>query len=457
MLPQLSAASAACLALLAGGLAPASAQVLPECDPNCRTGAQIASLTGGLTSQNTLNTINVYLSALDGQLQNQWFNPVNVGDLLRIMAQIAALQTQLREKAAQLAAIESALAAAGAREQAELIRQKAELERQIATLQSQIGGAQQALAGGPGNQQKTQLPFAPERGLPPPGSPWRDPAIARALGYAAAPDATGSGYGYGGTGTRWSAWAEATTTRFERSGAAATDGDARAVTAGLNYRAAERLIVGMMFGYESQRFDTTFNGGFLRGSGPSLGPFASVLVTPNIIFNVTAGAASLGYSASDGTASGGYDARRYSASASVVGNWRFGAWRFAPRASLSYARELRDGYIDSAGLAVPSSTIVASRFSAGPEVGYTFVARDQSFAMEPFAFAALDCDHSNQPGVIGAGGIVISDSACGGRAGGGFKTIHANGATGMVGASYNSIGRADQSSWSLQGRFDLRF
>jgi outer membrane autotransporter protein len=255
----------------------------------------------------------------------------------------------------------------------------------------------------------------------------------------------------------WSAWADTTYTGFSRDGPAATDGHASVATGGLDYRFSQPLIVGVMVGYENQNFNTTFNGGYLRGSGPTAGPYASWQPLPSVILNVAVGRAILDYSMSDGTGAGSYSARRDYVSASLVGNWRRGPWRFTPRANIYYARENHDGYVDSTGAAVPGATVKLGRASVGPEIGYTIVAPGGTWAIEPFAFGALDCDTVSQPGIVGADGIVVTDSKCGGRAGGGVKAVTAGNFSGLLGASYNSIGRSDQSSWSLRASAQLRF
>jgi len=95
------------------------------------------------------------------------------------------------------------------------------------------------------------------------------------------------------------------------------------------------------------------------------------------------------------------------------------------------------------------------RVSVGPEIGYSLVRFGGR--VEPFAFVALDCDFGSRPGIVAINGVVIADRSCGGRAGGGVKRAYGSSLSGSVSAAYNSIGRPDQNSWTLQGRVQVNF
>ena len=288
--------------------------------------------------------------------------------------------------------------------------------------------------------------------------PWRDPVFVNGLAYTANAQAAPSrGTLQKIAGTHWSTWAEGIYTRFDRSGPAATSGHSEIVTGGLDYRVAGPFIAGFAFGYETQRFNTKFNGGFFRGSGPTIGPYASWLMSPNVMVNVTAGLAALDHSVSDGSALGHYHATRYFASGSIIGTWRQGLWRFSPRVNAYYASDQRAGYVDTMGLAIPSGRVTAGRLSAGPEIGYSLLGPHGLSIVEPFMFAALECDFTNRGAIVATNGAVINDSACGGRAGGGIKGLYASSVSSLLRTSYNSIGRSDQNSWTLQGQLQWNF
>lgn len=437
---------------------PAAAQCNPECPPT--SPLPVIGLNNSLPLHFGNTALSTLSSSLDNHLNDTWLTPSLLTTVVEIGQQISQAQTSLSQAQAKLTQLEMQLAVNSGLQEVQRIRleaEKAALQQQISALQSMIGSLQQMQSGASGTAGKIQgRPFAPTTDELPDNSPWRDPAIARALAYAgarglrAAPAAASPR-------SPWSTWADTTYTGFNRDGPAATDGHASVVTGGIDYRFSQPVIAGIMVGYENQNFDTIFNGGYLRGSGPTVGPYASWQLLPAVALNVAVGRAFLDYSMSDGTGAGSYNARRDYVSASLVGNWRQGAWRVTPRANIYYARENHDAYIDSTGAAVPDATIRFGRASVGPEIGYTIVASDGTWAVEPFAFGALDCDTISQPGIVGAGGIIVTDSTCGGRAGGGIKAVTTDNFVGQFGASYNSIGRSDQSSWSLRASAQLRF
>ncbi len=451
------------LALLAAlcTMSPAAADD-PGCPPTCAPPPPpSANLISSLTSHAGNTALGASSTSLDNHLNDMWFMPTLLTEALKIVQQITQMQMNLSLAEAKLTQLELQLRNNLALQEAQRIQleaEKAALQQQIGATQSMIGSLQQMQSGASIAAGAIKgRPFAPTTDEMPANSPWRDPVIARALAYAGAqgiPDAPAAA----NPRSPWSAWTDTTYTGFDRDGPAATDGHTSVVTGGLDYRfSSQPLIVGVMAGYENQKFDTTFNGGYLRGSGPSVGPYASWQLLPPVVLNVAVGRAFLDYSMSDGTGVGNYNARRDYVSASLVGNWRDGPWRFTPRANIYYARENHDAYVNSAGAAVPGATVKLGRASVGPEIGYTVIAPGGAWAVEPFAFGALDCDTVNQPGIVAADGIVVTDSKCGGRAGGGLKAITAGNFTGQVGAPYNSIGRSDQSSWSLRAGAQLRF
>jgi hypothetical protein len=333
-------------------------------------------------------------------------------------------------------------------------RQVGELLRRLDNVNRQLeAGGQRPVVFDPFSS--TQ--FAAETPPQTSNSPWQDSAVAGALGYAD----TGSGklpsHMLRSTpGPAWTVWMSGVYTGFARGGATATDGHIGNIMGGADYRLSDKLLIGGALGYEDQRFDTTFNGGYLRGKGATLGPYLAYSLSPNLIANVFAGLAFLDYGVASATTTGSYDATRLFVSASLIGTWQYDRWRFSPRASLFHASERRDSFTDSASAVFPGATVNIGRFSIGPEIGYRFAPAQGNGLLEPFGFAALDCDLGNRNSLVAANGIVVTDGACGGRIGSGLKVIQP-GFSVSIGASYNSLFRPDQDSWTLQGRVGRQF
>jgi outer membrane autotransporter protein len=305
-------------------------------------------------------------------------------------------------------------------------------------------------------------PSAVRRFSDAPDSPWRDATFVDALGYAQLPvkaPASGQLPAFSSNPQApWSVWTSGVYTSFDRGGAAAIDGHVANVMGGLDYRLTDRWLVGAALGYEDQRFDTSFNAGNFRGRGATIGPYASYKLTPNLIANVFAGAAFLNYDVTATGATGSYHANRLFVSGSLVGTWSWERWRLSPRANLFYFSERRAGFTDSTGVVQPAASVNVGRVSVGPEVGYRFIAFDGRGLIEPTGFVALDCDLTSRAGIAAANGIVVTQSACGARIGSGLNVVApVQGLSASIGVSYNSLFRADENSWTFQGRIGKQF
>ena len=277
-------------------------------------------------------------------------------------------------------------------------------------------------------------------------STWRDPALAMAAVPRRSP--------YSPFASRWGLWAQARSGSYDRSGPTATDGTTNFVNGGVHYRLLPWLTAGVAIGHESQRFATRFNGGYFNGNGTTIAPYVSLRLSPNVKFNLSAGYTDQSFNTSDGVLTGTFGGSRSFGSASLVGTWYAGAWRLSPRATVFYATTRTDAFTDSGFGNVPASTNSFGRFSIGPEVGYGIDLANGS--IEPYVFALLEHDFGDR-GQFTANGFLYEPDTTGARVGGGVKLALIRNWTGAVGASYNSLGRSNESAWTLEGRLSLGF
>jgi hypothetical protein len=133
---------------------------------------------------------------------------------------------------------------------------------------------------------------------------------------------------------------------------------------GADYRLASNLLVGTLvqFNRSSHDFDALPTGG--SDSGWMVGPYATVRLSHNLFFQARAAWGKTDVKLDlDPTHSDSFDAERWLVRGTLLGQWRWGPWRFRPRASVGYIEEHQESYVSSLGPAIPSQTVALGRSS----------------------------------------------------------------------------------------------
>jgi len=187
-------------------------------------------------------------------------------------------------------------------------------------------------------------------------------------------------------------------------------GNGQVLTSGVDYKFNPAVIGGVMAEADWLHDSADATGAAGTVHGWMAGPYLAVKVTPN----VTLGArASWGTSSTDltpfGTFTDTYGSTRSLYAASVTGNWKMGAWRFIPEASVLHFSQISNGYTDALGVYIDGQQQGLGRATAGPRVSYSYQSRDGT-RIEPSAglAAVYDFDVTGLPAnaqATGANGL----------------------------------------------------
>lgn len=238
----------------------------------------------------------------------------------------------------------------------------------------------------------------------------------------------------------------------------AYSGDVLSLALGADYAIGEDVLAGLALGYERGDIDTGFNASELTSSGFTVAPYVGWQPIEELVLDASVGVAVLGYDTrrNSGTVESSFDATRAFAALNATGNFRFDGLRLSPLAGVLYFREEQDGYTDSGGTTVGSQTIDLGRFTAGVEAGYRF-GLGEGLAIEPYARIEGEFDFIEAGEVRLTTGESYRPGRYGGSVAGGLNLFSAAGFAGSVEASYDSLGRDNYDSFTVQGTVRFAF
>jgi hypothetical protein len=169
-------------------------------------------------------------------------------------------------------------------------------------------------------------------------------------------------------------WVEGAIAHFnDGGGQSERHGHLSVVYVGADYRLQPNILVGTLLQYNdnSHAFEALPGGG--SDSGWMVGPYATVRLSNNLFFQARAAWGRTDVKLDlDDTLRDRFDAERWLVRGTLLGQWRWGAWQFRPRASFGYIEEHQESYASSIGDTVPSQTIALGQAKLGPEVAYRY-------------------------------------------------------------------------------------
>lgn len=169
----------------------------------------------------------------------------------------------------------------------------------------------------------------------------------------------------------WNAWISGEATGFADAGDAVLDGWSVVMSGGFDYRLAENIIIGLLFGYESAELDFDADASSFEGQGPTVGVYAGYQIAEGLIFDITVAHTWLDYDIKSGTASGEFDASRWLFAANLVGTIHVNdRVTIEPGVRVVYAIEDQDAFTLSDATVVASKTINSGSASFGPTIYY---------------------------------------------------------------------------------------
>ncbi|MBP6819573.1 MAG: autotransporter outer membrane beta-barrel domain-containing protein [Ferrovibrio sp.] len=263
-----------------------------------------------------------------------------------------------------------------------------------------------------------------------------------------------SGRAAGAADKRFGAWLQGDYTSLEYNRTVlAFDGSAYSMLAGLDYKASDRLLLGVSLGYESADITTTYNAGTLEGTGFGVTPFMGFALNNTWSLSAYANYTMLEYdmTRTSNTVRGSYDATRWFVGGGLDGNYAVGRFRLMPTVGVLYLEEKSDAYRESTGANVAGSTTKLGRLSFGGSVGYAFE------NLMPYVKLVGEYDFEHPDEVSIGNGQFTQVETFGGQAAIGVRFLGASGMSGHIEGGYKSLGREDLNVWSVGGRVRMAF
>ncbi len=203
-----------------------------------------------------------------------------------------------------------------------------------------------------------------------------------------------SGINAGDNAPGYGAWVSYSYTDFENDFAAtAFDGARHGVLVGVDFSPWEKVLVGMLVGYESNDIDTSFNRGQMDADGYTVATYFGALLSDT--FSVDA---SVGYSSVDtdqfrtsGVATrvtSSTDTDRYFGAFNLNGVWYQDSWVLGARTGFLFVRSDQDAFIESDGTNVGASSTKLNQWNVGADAAYSMG------AWEPFSRLTYENDFS---------------------------------------------------------------
>lgn len=231
------------------------------------------------------------------------------------------------------------------------------------------------------------------------------------------------------------------------------------VLAGVDYAFTDRLLAGLVFGYDSSSFDTAFNAGDMNMSGYTVAPYVAFMFTDNLSIDATAGYTSVDIRQTrtdpitQTSVSGDTGADRWFAASNLN---VFHYWKdlvLSGRAGVVYAEDRQGSFTETGGPTAQSYGSQTSKFGqvqVGGEVAYAV------HAIEPFASVYYQYDFKRERIILNPGQAQPSRDRDDFRISAGLRYFGSNGLSGIL--EYSTIaGRQDFDSHTLSLMLRMQF
>jgi outer membrane autotransporter protein len=140
---------------------------------------------------------------------------------------------------------------------------------------------------------------------------------------------------------------------------------------GADYRMSPDMVFGLLAQFDWVEDKDATQNTDVDGTGWLAGPYIVARLHQNLIFDARA---AWGRSDNDisplGTYTDSFDTDRWLLRGKLTGDFKEGAWSFAPHVAVIYFEEEQDAYTDSLGNLISSQTVSLGRLTFGPKVSY---------------------------------------------------------------------------------------
>ncbi len=258
----------------------------------------------------------------------------------------------------------------------------------------------------------------------------------------------------GGMDFYWNVWSSVRWTGYDGDD---FDGSTVNLAAGIDYRIAENVVLGVLIGNENDDFDDIGAVGSLEGSGFTLGAYAGMQLGGTWVLDGLLSYTWLDYDVSDGTNTGSFDAGRVSAALNLTGSYTLSnGVVFMPGASFLLSSEDQDSYVDSGSNAVSGDDITSGRVSVGTKVAKDYIL-DSGLLLTPFVSARAEYDFSNADDPVPNSGAPDTGDGFGLRLGAGLDAELTENVDFGLDADLGGIGNSDFTSFSAKASLGVRF
>lgn len=248
----------------------------------------------------------------------------------------------------------------------------------------------------------TPLPGAPR---PQPNSPQNAPP----QDSSAEQDDRKAGLSAGNEPTRLAVWANASNTWLKGDLVGADfDGTIVDSLVGIDYFVTDRLLIGVVGGYEMARMTSSFNSGTLKSGGFAIAPYAAYLINDTYYLDATVGIASVDYTTSrdNGLVTGETTGHRWFASLNANGAFPLGGnWTLVDTVGFLYVSEDQGAYVESDGSTVDGIKVRLGQMRNTVNLGYRWPV--EFGHVTPYGTVRVEYDVIKEPtSVIDSAGTV---------------------------------------------------
>jgi len=254
----------------------------------------------------------------------------------------------------------------------------------------------------------------------------------------------------GGAPSTFDFWIEGHFQRWEDDSADADrSGKFGILYVGADYLVRPGLLVGALVQFDYMDDRSSKNNTDVNGNGWMAGPYMSLKLSDNIIFDARAAWGQSDNSVNPfGVYTDKFDTDRWLAKANLTGNWQFGRLRFTPSIGVITVEEHQKAYVDSVGVTIPGQRASIGRLSFGPEFGYVIEQRDGSIVEPHISFTGMwDFDKTATTSI---GGLTVSNDDFRVKVEGGVIVRAPTGFSMRTTLSYDGLGSDDFGAWGGQ-------
>jgi outer membrane autotransporter protein len=269
-----------------------------------------------------------------------------------------------------------------------------------------------------------------------------------------------SGYTPLGLTQRLDLWVEGQLTTYDDTlGGIRRDGDFKFLYVGMDYAISPGFLIGALV--QIDRTDESIKDadlkGNIEGTGWMAGPYVGIKLRDNLFFDARAawGRSTNDIALDDAVVdkrTGSFDTDRWLATATLTGNYQFGALRFSPQIGIAYGNETSDAYKTSLGQDVGAADVTIGRLTFGPEFAYTRRLQDGTL-VEPHVSIKGIWNFDQETLDLSTGPVTPEEFRAQIEAGILIKTP--DGYSVRAAGSYDGIGDKDLEAWSAKAWLNI--